>query len=134
MGGLRDVKRRARQALHQRMAGRVLYRRATTDAFTVVTARLHLQTAVNGELLRGGYSEVHELTPRAVFLLSEVRPARGAVIFTQDNGAWRVDNELPPDGLTITAELVRVPDSQIAAWGFNPAAEFCGAPMPGGGL
>ena len=126
----RAHKRRARKALHERLADRVLYLESPTGAARWALVRLHQRSAVAGELLRGGYAEAHEVVPKAVFLAEAVEPARGALIVTRDMGVWRVDSVMPDDDITVTAEVVRVTDNQLAALGMDPKAEFAGAQPP----
>lgn len=126
----REHKRRARKALHERLSDPVLYLESPTGAARWALVRLHQRSAVAGELLRGGYAEAHEVVPKAVFLAEEVEPARGALIVTRDMGVWRVDSVMPADDITITAEVVRVTDNQLVAWGLDPKAEFAGVQPP----
>ena len=125
----REHKRRARRELHARLAEQVIYLESPTGEARPASVRLHQRSAVAGELLRGGYAEAHEVVPKAVFL-AEVEPVRGALIVTRDTGVWRVDSVMPADDITLTAEVVRVTDNQLAAWGMDPKAEFAGVQPP----
>ena len=134
MAGFREVKRRARMQLHARMSEPALYLTAPTATPKSCTVRLHLKFDELGELLRGGFADRQEYNPRIIFLGEQVKPARNAIVVTADMGAWRIDNDLPPDDITITAEVVRLTRSQIAGFGpgWNPDALYCGLPAPEG--
>ena len=126
----REQKRLARKELHRRLADRAIYLDRPGGFPQWVSVRIHQRFADSGELLRGGFAEAHETVPRAVFMRDECEPVRGGLIVTRDDGIWRVDNTLPPDDITVTAEVIRQPDSQLVAWGFDPAALYGGIPVP----
>ena len=132
MNRFREMKRQARRQLHEHLSEPALYLADTSADPVSCTVRLHLKFDEVGELLRGGFADRQELTPRILFLGEQVQPVRNGVVITQDMGAWRVDNDLPPDDITITAEVVRLTKSQITSFGWNPDAEYLGFPAPGG--
>lgn len=129
----REVKRRARQQLHERLADEVFYLTASNSPRLGAKVRLQLANQELGELLRGGFSDMHEATPKAVFMLSAVQPARGGIIVTKDMGAWRVDNTLPPHDITMAAEIVKITAAEITRLGWNGDAPWMGlgTPVPG---
>lgn len=130
MRSFREMKRHARRQLHEHMSEQVLYLLDSKSDPVSCTVRLHLKFDELGELLRGGFAERQEITPRIVFMAEQVRPVRGGIVVTQDMGAWRVDNDLPPDDITITAEVIRLTKSQITGFGWNPDADYLGIPAP----
>ncbi len=131
MNRFREMKRQARRQLHEHMSEPALYLADTSAEPVGCTVRLHLKFDEIGELLRGGFADRQELTPRILFLGEQVQPVRNSIVITQDMGAWRIDNDLPPDDITITAEVVRLTKSQITSFGWNPDAEYLGFPAPG---
>lgn len=90
------------------------------------TVRVHSKMNALGELKGTSfdYAERHEMIPRLIFLIEEVVPANGSVVTIIDPAtllkeAYRVDNRLPRDGITVTAEVtVMTP------------AEYAGLPFP----
>lgn len=130
MSTFREIKRTARLSLHSNMAEPALYLATPSSDPVSCTVRLHLKFDELGELLRGGFAERQEITPRIVFLASQVRPVRGGVVVTKDMGAWRVDNDLPPDDITITAEVVSMSKGQIQTAGWDISADFLGLTPP----
>lgn len=125
-GTFRKQKRRARRRLHYRLADPVLYIRNASSAPEEVAVRIHLGFDAAGELRRAGFAETQEYDPKAVFLAEEIRPVVNGMIITEDMGAWRVTNTLPPDDITITAEIARLSRSQIMQEGWDPDARYLG--------
>ena len=130
MNPFREMKRQARRQLHEHLSDPVLYLAGPAAVPVGCTVRLHLKFDEVGELLRGGFSERQELSPRIIFLGAQIEPARNAHIITKDMGAYRIDNTLPPDDITIAAEVVKLSRSQIISLGWNPDAEYLGFPAP----
>jgi len=126
MTTFRQVKRKARNQLHQRLAEPALYLATPTDAPVGVSVRLHLSFAALGELLRGGFGEREELTPRIIFMGSQITPARNGIVVTQDLGAYRIDNTMPPDDISITGEVVKLTAAQCTGFGWNPTLQYMG--------
>jgi hypothetical protein len=126
MNNLREMKRKARIQLHDRMSDPALYLATPTATPLGVSVRLHLSFGALGELLRGGFGEREELTPRIIFMGSQVSPVRNAIVVTQDMGAFRVDNTMPPDDISITAEVIKLTHSQCVTFGWNPELQYMG--------
>jgi len=126
MASFREVKRRARGQLHTHLAEPALYLAGATAEPVGVTVRLHFSFSESGELLRGGFSNRQEVTPRVIFLGAQVQPAHGGILVTRDLGAWFVDNDLPPDDITVTAEVSRLSSNQVTGFGWDPQAQFMG--------
>jgi hypothetical protein len=131
MATFREVKRKGRMQLHQRIAEPALYLTTPIASPVGVSVRLHLSFDAVGELLRGGFADRQEMTPQIIFLGSQVVPGTNGFVITKDMGAWRVDNTMPPNDITITAEVVRVTPSQAIAFGWDPALPYMGFPAPG---
>lgn len=130
MASFRDIKRRARRQLHQRMADRVLYVPTLQGVPQPATVRLHLSFDALGEMRRAGFAEQQEYNPEIVFMASETVPRRDGLVITEDMGVWRVSNTLPPDDITITAEASRLSETQIRGLGWDPDAPWAGFPAP----
>lgn len=128
----RDIKRRARQTIHDRLAEPALYF-ADQDATPVpVTVRLHLRFDALGELLTvsAGFADRQELTPRIIFMNSQITPARDAILVTKDLGAYNIETDVAPDDITTTAEVSKISKGQITRFGWDPDALYCGHPAP----
>lgn len=135
MPTFRDIKRQARLTLHKRLGEPAIYVTATDPGqtsfvMTGVLVRLHLNFSEVGELLRGGFAEMHEMTPKVIFVESQMKPVRDGIVVTRDLGAFRIDNVLPPNDITVSAEIVKLTDGQIAKLGWNPNAQYMGLGEP----
>lgn len=120
MAGFRDIKRAARQALHRVLQIPALYILDPADLVNnpavPVAVRLHISFNALGDV-KGtsfSYAERHELGPRIIFLKSEVTPVRGAVVSIESGEAYRIDNVLPPDDFTVTAEVAAMRSAETA--------------------
>lgn len=111
---LRDIKTAARLALHGAMKVDALYIAGDADPVPC-TVRVHSDSKALGDV-RGtslGYAERHELIPRLIFLVSEIAaPVRGAYVTISADEAYAIDNLMPRDGITITAEVSALTPSQ----------------------
>ncbi|MCQ4311696.1 hypothetical protein NAV33_07280 [Pseudomonas stutzeri] len=133
MASLREIKRKARMQLHALAAEPALYLAEPTAVPVGVTVRLHLSFNELGELLRGGFADRQEMTPRIIFMGSQVQPLHRGIVVTKDLGAYLVDNDLPPDDITITAEVSKLSRNQTISFGWDPDLQFMGlaAEQPG---
>ena len=91
----------------------------------------HVEALFNRYAGRGGFADRQEMTPQIIFLVSQVVTGTNGFVISKDMGAWRVDNTMPPNDITITAEVVRVTPSQAIAFGWDPALPYMGFPAPG---
>lgn len=135
MSTFREQKRAARRQVHEVMAEPVLYlESAATKDPVVVTCRLHINFTELGDLLgvRAGFAERQETTPRVIFMNDQVVPVSNAIIITKDMGAFRINNDLPPDDITTTAEVTEVMEREVVRYGWNPKALWLGFPAPAG--
>lgn len=128
--GFREQKRAARQILHTEMKQPVLYIPMRGGAPAAASARIHLKFDALGELRRSGFAEGVELTPKAIFLVSELSPVRLSLIVTEDLGAFLLDQVDPPDDITVTARIVRLPVGKYAEWGLTQGVPWCGLTAP----
>ena len=134
MGTFRDQKRQARRQLHTALAEPVLFLKTRTDAPVGVTCRLHLQFEKLGDLAgsRAGFGDRQETTPKIIFMNSQIKPERDAYVITRDMGAWKLDNDLPPDDITTAVEVTEVSAANAAKYGWDLSAPWCGFPAPEG--
>lgn len=109
----RDIKRKARSIVHDTMQMQALYV-ASNGEQSPVGIRVHYTYALVGDTNAGMYADRHEVMPRIVFRADEMIPARGAIISIDHGEAYRIDNVLPKDDITITAEALRMSASEIA--------------------
>lgn len=132
MRTFRDIKRQARQTIHNSLAEPALYFADETAAPVAITVRLHLKFDALGELLTvsAGFADRQELTPRIVFWNRQVEPVRNAVVVTRDLGAFNIENPAQPDDVTTTAEVSKLTKSQVANFGWDPTALWCGHDAP----
>lgn len=126
----RDQKRAARRILHDTLAQPVLYIPVKGGTPALVTARVHLSFDALGELRRAGFAEGVELTPKAIFMASEIVPARMAVFVTEDLGAFLIDQTDPPDDITVKVRIARLPTAKYTEWGLIQGKPWCGLPAP----
>lgn len=84
--------------------------RSPTPAFVQITARAHSNVAKAGDLAGTNlsYAETHDRAETIVFMRDEVpSPTRnGLVVFTTTEGYF-INNNLPPNGVTVTSEVIR---------------------------
>lgn len=129
----REIKRRLlRQPLHDRLAEPAWYLPTPTAEPVACTVRLHLRFDEIGQLasLQSGFADRQELTPRIVFLNSQVAPTKNGFVVTKDMGVYRVDNDLAPDDITTTAEVSTVSESRAAGFGWDPSQPWYGFTPP----
>lgn len=127
MVGIRTIKRRARSKLHQALSEPVWYLPSPDADPVPTTVRMHFSYDALGEVSRG-FADRQDVQPTMIFLAAEVEPEEGGTVITEDLGAYRVANDLPPDDITIAAEVIKLTDSQITHFGWNPALPWMGLP------
>ena len=117
MGVFRDQIREARRTLHEDMSVPAMYfMEDSPDAAIAITVRIHEQWMALGDLkgTNFNYAETESITPRIIFMLSEVDPERGAIVSVEPGVAYRVDTPLPPDDITVTATVSKLtPDEAV---------------------
>ncbi|MCQ9146046.1 hypothetical protein [Ochrobactrum sp. BTU2] len=119
MGVFREQMRDARRTLHEDMSSPAMYfMEDEPDAAIQITVRPHEKWMALGDLkgTNFNYAEMESITPRVIFLLSEVNPARNAVISLEPGVAYRVDTPLEPDDITVTATVSRLRPEETAGF------------------
>ncbi len=110
MGDYRAKMRAGRGKLHERMSTPAIYLPAAGSRSQIsISVRVHEFWKALGDLkgTNFNYAEVEDISPRIVFLLSEVSPKRGAIVSVAPGEAYRVDLVLPHDDITVTAKVVK---------------------------
>lgn len=127
----RDMKRQMRGVVHETMAEPVLVRRGMSFLALPVTARFHSSIQALGALAGGeGYAQVDSITPRIIFMNSQLIPKVGDLIIFEGVGAYKVGNVLPPDDITTTAEVSDISAEQAIKLGWTPNLPWMGLPAP----
>lgn len=114
-----DIRKSARRSLHDFMGRPAAYfadpHTAAPEA-VAITARPHSKTAKAGDLAGTNlsYAETHDRKETIVLWREQIsEPARNAaIVFSADEGYF-VDNVLPPDGQTVTVEVIRCVGSDL---------------------
>lgn len=113
-GPFQDKVDKARQKLHGYMHIDALYYAAPSGGdipfIRQITCRVHDKFLRVGDLAGTNfhYAEIEENSPRAIFMRAEIdKPKRGYILATL-RGYYRIDSIQPPDGITVTANLVRL--------------------------
>lgn len=117
--GFREIKAKARRDLHDKMRVPALYYAAGSPVGVPCSVRVHTKlNKQEGDLAGTNFSyaeqEVH--IPAVLFWRSEIDPNnKGVVMISADEG-YRINHVRPPDGLTITAEVVTLSEAERAAF------------------
>lgn len=119
MGRFREQIRAARHTLHDYMSVEAMYflEDAPDDAVRV-TVRVHEKWMALGDMkgTNFNYAETESITPRIIFMLSEIDPERGAIVSVEPGVAYRVDTPLPPDDITVTATVSKLTADETAGF------------------
>lgn len=126
----RDIKRQARQALHDHLKEWAWYVPEVGGSPVPVSVRLHLRFDALGQLISKAFAERADMTPRIIFLKAQVQPSRGGVVVTKDMGAFHVEYDYAPDDITVTGEVAQVPDSEITERGWDKNLDWFGLGDP----
>lgn len=117
MFDLRAQKRKSRTALHQAMKVRALYIPPGTGTIPVpCEVRVHTKFEAKGDL-KGtsfSYAEKESETPKIIFMEPGFELENKAVVSVEPGEAYRIDSFEPPDGITISASVVRLRSEQAA--------------------
>lgn len=127
MQAFRDIKRRARRDLHQRMRVPALYIATPGATPKAVHVRVHTKFEDSGDFSERdiGNALRHDKAPRLIFMIDELVAqgayplARNAIVSVEPGEAYRIGATEPPDDITITADVSPV-----------PAAQTTGLPVP----
>lgn len=112
-GPFRGLVRDARRTLHDFMKIGAFYYEwkggQVTSPIREITVRVHDKFLRMGDLAGTNfhYAEIEENAPRAIFMRSEIEPRRGMFIST-DEAVYMIDSVLPPDDISVTANLKRL--------------------------
>lgn len=115
MGNFREKLRAGRKQLHERMSTPAIYLPAAGSTSQVlISVRVHEHFKALGDLkgTNFNYAEVEDISPRIVFLRSEISPKRGAIVSVAPGEAYRVDHVLPHDDMTVTAKVVKFTEQE----------------------
>ncbi len=135
--GFAEAKAKARRAVHDTMARPAsFYVDPSADSWEALSVRYHSKMAVIGDLpgTNLNYAEQQDIREKCIFWRDELTalfgtaiPRRGAlVIFTADEGYY-IDNVAKPDGLTVSAEVVRAEISDLAGKSLPDGTVIVGA-------
>ena len=123
----REQKREARRVVHDTFRFDALYYATPTASPIGVGVRLQTKFTQIGDDRSAGWAEMEAIKPRLIFLVEDLtagQPARNAVVYLQPGEAYFIDNTLPPDDITVTAEVVRVNKTEYTKMGLpKDAAE-----------
>ena len=67
------------------------------------------------------YAEVLDNTPRVEMMLEEIDPKRGFCISIEKGLVYRIDTVQPPEDITVTANVARLPVEQTRNFPFPEA-------------
>ena len=108
-----EQKRRARKHLHRGLSRPAYYfpDPDNTDDWQEIHVRVHYKFNALGDMKGTSFdfAEKQEVIPRIIFDNSEIAPQNHAVVCLLAGEAYQVDNVLPPDDFTTTAEAPRMP-------------------------
>jgi hypothetical protein len=114
---IRDLKKRSRLALHDRMSFPAYHVDLDAGTESLCSIRHHERQGAFGDMAGFDYAPVErvEITPRIVVLAAEVSAKRGDVFSVSASEAYEVETVMPPDGITVTIEVTRMRQSEIDA-------------------
>ena len=117
MALFRDIKRKARRALHTRLLVPALYI-IDGEAPIPVNVRLHTKFDALGDMkgTNFNYAERVDTLPRILFMRDEVvMPARGAYVSVEADEAYSIDYADPADDISITAFVTPLLPAELEA-------------------
>lgn len=108
MADLRTIRNRARRQLHDRMKLPAYYYETKAKGPAEISVRRHSKPKDIGDIQGTGfrYATTNERETSILFLREECTPIRNSLVCLSAEEMYRVDNVHPPDGITITAEVV----------------------------
>lgn len=115
---LRDIKRKMRRDLHGIMLVPAIYYATPDSPPLEITVRDFTKFNVLNGALPGGqhaqqYAKTEESEPKILFMVVDVpKPRVGAIVSVERGEAYRVATVQPPDDITITAKVTRIPASE----------------------
>ena len=113
---LRDIKTKARSALHEAMKVPAYYFSAVGETPISCNVRVHSKFRALGDIsTMSGLAERMDETPRLVFLVSEVVPVNKSFVTISATEGYQVDHLEPDDGITVTAIVSRLSSAKLAS-------------------
>lgn len=107
-----DIRLKARRALHNHLARPASYYDASGTLLGLVHIRVHQKPPSPVGDLAGtnlSFSQTQEISVRVLFDRAEVAaPLRNELVILDAEEGYYLDNVLPPDGITVKAEVVRM--------------------------
>lgn len=119
MSTLRGIKDRARARLFERMKVETLaYAGGPAGPSETVFVRVNSEDRAAGDLAGTslGYAEVVQTQPKLIFLHADHIPVRGNVYVVGSHEAYQVEVVEPRDGITVTAQAVRLSEAKTATY------------------
>lgn len=122
----RDLKKKARADLHERMKVPAFYYATGNIAQAPVLIHVRVHTKLNREQgdLKGtsfSYAEVEEHIPALLFWLDECKPKAKAVVMISADEGYRVDHLRQPDILSQIGEVVQLNQHERMAFSYPGA-------------
>jgi hypothetical protein len=115
--GLREIKTKARRALHTAMQVPASFYETPAATPRLIHVRVHSKWIEQGDL-KGtnlNYAETEDLAPRIVFDRAEVaNPPRNSLVVISAEEGYRIGQTEPVDGITITAEAARMTAAELS--------------------
>lgn len=116
MSLFRDHIRRARRQLHEHLHEPALYLPSWPYAGAgelpalPITVRVHENGIRLGDLkgTNFNYAEIEDDSPRIIFMLDEIDPARGAIISVEPGRAYRLDAREAPNDISVAFSAHRL--------------------------
>lgn len=116
---IRKIKREARTRLHKELRVPAFYIAHAEAEPLLVHVRVHTKFEEVGEISERdvGNAARHEKVPSLIFMIDELQAKgigwrkmpRTAIVSVEANEAYQIDNTLPPDDITITAQVTILP-------------------------
>lgn len=116
--GFRELKKKARKDLHERMLVPGLCTLVKTGMALRVTVRPHLQPKLMGDVQGTSfvYGEVADVQPKLIFMAKEMKPVRGDVVMISAEEGYRVDSPDPLDLISYKAICIRLTANELAKY------------------
>lgn len=118
MNSFLEAKRAARRTVHETMARAAFYIDEDPVAEPLpVTVRLHYRFDKTGDMVGTNlsYTQTQEQVPALIFMRAEMaEPAVNAIVSIAPGVAYRIDNVLPPDDISVKAEVTPLLASETA--------------------
>ena len=128
MSRFRDIKNQARRDLHREAQVPAFYVAGQSGTPVLLHVRVHTKFEALGDLegLTGMPAQRPEAKPKIIFMRdelasAEITLANNAVISVEAGEAYRIAFIMPPDGISVTAEVVALTPAQASGLPVPPA-------------